>query len=154
MLAFHAYPSTVQTFASYDRSQPLACDTVEFDTTTWFDPVQYCFVAKAPCILRATANILWHEPPENAGLTLLFIKNTLPPPGGSTGGEIAGDDVIARGQARNQSCRLSRLLKLDTGDRLWAVPCIDAGGSLTIAYGGDVGYNTVNYFEGMILDLL
>ncbi len=148
MGSFHVYPSAVQSFAPYDRSQPLACDVVEFDTTGGFDPVNHCFVAQHDCIMEFHATILWHAPPQNAFLVLLLTKNTLPPPGGSPGGEVCGDDVVATQPGNtNIACRITRKLALKAGDKVWAVPCINSGGSVTNAVAGN-GANTCNYFEG------
>lgn len=154
--SFHAYPSRVQTFLPYSRMTPLACDKLEWDTTGAFNTSDYCFVAPYDCIVSFYANVLWSNPPNQAALTLLFIKNNLPTaPDGSYGGEIAGNDI---GQVFNPagssggmwSSQISRLLKLCEGDRVWAVPCINCGGKITNAIGGN-GNNTVNYFEGVIL---
>jgi hypothetical protein len=110
-------------------------------------------------IVEFHANILWERPAQDSGLTLLIIKNILPPPDGSIGGEIAGDDSVAYQPSNqnvkyNQSNRITRKIKLDCGDRVWAVPCINGQAYITNSIASPNNYNTVNYFEGIVLELL
>ena len=149
-LTFHAYPSTVLTCAPYDRSHPMPCDTVEFDTTGCFDPLNFCFVAPDSCIVAFRGNAIWQAPVDGAALALLLYKNSLPLPGGASTGEIAGIDATAHQPGSNPiGLILCRTLALVEGDKIWLVPCINSGGPLTSAVNG--GYNTCNYFEGEII---
>lgn len=160
--SFHVYPSARQTFAQYDRSQPLACDTAEFDTTECFNlgatnpdgSKGHCWVAPVACIVEFHTTVLWQVPMNTAFLVLLLTKNTLPVAGGTTGNEMAGDDVVADQPGNtNIANRVTRKMQLAAGDKVWAVPCINSGGPLTNAVAGN-GNNTCNYFEGVVLELL
>jgi len=159
MKCFHAYPSQPQTVQVYARSEPLHCDVVEFDTTLSFipwdvaDKLSGCFLAQRDCIVDFHANVLVAAP-NNPGVIVnaWIMKNLLPPPDGSIGGEIAGDDVCVPSAGGYVSARVSRKLKLIAGDRVWAVPGINCGGTVLGATGGMNGGNTVNYFEGTILE--
>lgn len=156
---FHAFPSMPQSFVAYDRSTPLACDTIEFDTTGCFNvgPTNpdgspgHCFVANAYMIVDFRAQVLWSNPTNTADLTLLITKNVLPPPGGEKGGEIGGTDVFATPGAGVYSSQVFRILQLFPGDKVWCVPCINCAGQLTPAMGGLNGTNNCNYFEGTIV---
>lgn len=157
--SFHVYPSKVQSFAAYDRSTPLACDTIEFDTTGCFNvsptnpdgSTGYCFVAAGPCIVQFQAQVLWANPVNTADITLLITKNVLPPPGGQKGGEIAGTDYAVSPGSQVYSGQVFRTLQLVAGDKVWCIPCINSGGTLTTAVGGMNGTNNCNYFEGTIV---
>lgn len=86
-----------------------------------------------------------------------FMKNDLPRPDGSIGGEMCGDDVIVYQKSGsplvNQSCRVFRRMFLISGDRVWCVPGMAGGGQLTNAVAAN-GNNTVNYFEGEVIEVL
>ena len=162
--SFVVYPSTPQTIAAGSRTEPLHCDLVEFDTTGCFIPWvsgHYntgCFLAPVACVVQFHANILFQSPKDGAEASVWFMKNVLPPPDGTVGGEIAGDDVSVSQPANypnvayNISAMVTRLLKLAPGDRVWAVPGLNGGGPLT----GSVGsrHATVNYFQGTVVQVL
>ena len=151
MGVFHAYPSAAQAIAAYSRSIPLQCDTIEINTLTrgYFDTTGHCFVATAPVIMQFYANVLLSAPPRDASINVWFFKNVLPPPDGSSNGEWCGDDVsiYQPSSPGNCSARIQRIMSLQAGDRVWAVPGINCGGALTGAV--SAGVNTVNYFEGI-----
>lgn len=162
--SFHAYPSVAQYIDSppnlYSRSVPLACDTLEWDTTGCFDLINHCFVANVAMIVDFHAMVLWDTPNLGASVNVWLFKNVLPPPDGSTNGEMCGDDVVVfqpggfggtpPGVKMNTTARISRRMKLAAGDKVWAVPGCAGGGQLTNACNG--GENTVNYFEGEIIE--
>lgn len=151
MGVFHVYPSATQAIAAYSRSIPLQCDTIEINTLTrgYFDTTGHCFVATAPVIMQFYANVLLSSPPLGACINVWLFKNVLPPPDGSSNGEWCGDDVSVYQPSSlgNVSARIQRIMSLQTGDRVWAVPGINCGGALTGA--SNAGVNTVNYFEGI-----
>ncbi len=155
-LSFHTYPSVAQYVdgppTPYSRATPLACDTLEWDTTGCFDTVNHCFTATAAMIVRFNAVVLFQTPAVGQQCNVWFMKNVLPPPDGSIGGEICGDDVTVfqPSSAFNVTARISRLIKLNAGDRVWCVPGCNGGGQLTNAVAGN-GYYTCNYFEGEII---
>lgn len=164
--SFHVYPSAPQAVDQapyyYSRSVPLQADTVEFDTITptghgYYDTTNFCYVANVPQIMRFHAHLLFGSPRNGSVMNVWFMKNVLPPPDGSVGGEMCGDDASVYQNpgypCSNQSCRVTRLMKLNAGDRVWCVPGNAGGGNLTGAVAGN-GNNTVNYFEGELLELL
>ena len=164
--SFHAYPNVAQAIDQppnpYSRATPLACDTLEFDTITatgagYFDTASHCYVANVAQIMRFTAHLLWQTPRHGGIMNAWFMKNVLPPPDGSIGGEMCGCDVQVYQPSpyppNNQSCSIERLMKLNPGDRVWCVPGLAGGGQLTNAIAGNSN-NTVNYFEGELLQLL
>jgi hypothetical protein len=157
---FRYYPSVAQTIAPSTAAVPLACDTMVHDTTSTygtFDITDHSFTCLIASVWEFHVNFLWDAPPNGAWLTSLFIKNTLPPPDGSRGGEISGTDRTCYQpsfggppQLFNQSAENTVQIMLNPGDKIWAVPVIDCGGSLTNAVGGN-GNNTCNYFEGKMI---
>ena len=159
--AFSVFPSQPQTVVSYSRCEPLHCDMVEFDTSGCFVPWvegNYrtgCFVAPVPCIVEFHANILFGSPPNGAEQAVWFMKNVLPTVIGEIGGEHGGDDVPVcqpANVAYNVSTRLTRMLKLAAGDRVWCVPGINTGAALTGAKNS--GQLIVNYFQGKVIKVL
>jgi hypothetical protein len=166
MPAFHVYPSSAQAVDQapnlYSRSIPLQANVVEFDTINgtgkgYYDPANFCYVALVPQIMRFHAHLLFQTPRDGGIMNVWFMKNTLPPPDGSVGGEMCGDDAAVYQKAgygaNNQSCRVTRLMRLNAGDRVWCVPGFAGGGALTNSVAGN-GNNTVNYFEGDLIELL
>lgn len=164
MKSFHVYPSVAQYVDGapnpYSRAVPLACDTLEWDTTGCFDVINHCFVANADMIVSFHAMVLFVVPNLGSGINVWLMKNTLPAPDGSNTGEMCGDDVVVfqpggfngtpAGVKLNTTARISRLMKLNCSDKVWAVPGCAGGGQLANACNG--GANTVNYFEGIILE--
>lgn len=142
--SFHAYPSRVLSYLPYDRRIPLACDTLEWDTTGLFDIRNHCFVPD-----------VWQAPPLGAQIATLFFRGVLPTVIGATDGEDEGNDINAyQSGSQNIGDFASRTMKLAAGEKVWCVPCIACGGTLTNALGGASGFNTVNWFEGEILECL
>lgn len=156
MTSFHVYPSGAgKHYNAYDHSQPLACDTAEFDFTGAFDFVNHCFVAPCDCVVKFYAQILWDKPISGAAVTLLFMKNVLGTAAGGVGGENSGiDDIVYQSVVPLvKSVQNSRIMSLLAGDKVWAVPVVGASGgaSLTGAATGSPPVNTCNYFEGEII---
>lgn len=152
MGSFHAYPSAPQHIAPYSRAVPLQADVLEVSTLTkgHYDVVNHCFVADQAVMMQFHANFLFATPPSGSEISAWLYKNVLPPPDGSSTGEAAGDDVVVYqppGVTYNVSSRVTKILSLQPGDRVWAVPGINGGGNLTGAVSGT--YDTVNYFEGV-----
>ena len=156
-LSFHAYPSVAQYINAppnpYSRATPLACDVLEWDTTGCFDTTNHCFVANAAMIVRFNAVVLFIIPVVGQQINVWFMKNTLPPPDGSIGGEMGGDDmtVFQSPSANfNLTTRITRQMQLAAGDKVWCVPGCNGGGQLANAVAAN-GNNTCNYFEGEII---
>lgn len=156
-LSFHAYPSVAQYVDGppnpYSRATPLSCDMLEWDTTGCFDTVNFCFTANAAMVVRFHGTVLFLSPNIGAQANVWFMKNILPPPDGSVGGEMCGDDVTVYQPAPtlyNLTARTTRLMKLDIGDRIWCVPGCNGGAQLANAVAVN-GNNTCNYFEGEII---
>lgn len=156
MGSLRVYPSAPQTFQSYDRSQPLACDTYDPNVpntcaAVYWDTGQHCLVAVAACRVRFSVNLLWRTPGDGWWLGNLIMVNQLGTSNGLPGGEYAGTDLVVR-QA-SPPCHVSSppceaIIDLKPGDRVWAVPCaIQAPpATLTNASAGN-GNVTVNYVE-------
>jgi hypothetical protein len=143
----------VQTFYLYDRSQPLACDTHALTSTLvncHWDTVQYCLIADNACRVQFHVNLLWLVAPAGSAYACLIMLNQLGTPVGGIGGEIAGTDRTQYNAGANfpQSGQVTRILDLNPGDKVWAVPCLAAGPTnpLTNAVASN-GNNTVNYVE-------
>jgi hypothetical protein len=153
MLSFRAWCSTAQAFAQYDRSVPLHCDTVSWDTTGGYNVTDFSFTAPYACTIQLYANILWQFPADKANTSLLFFKNTLPPPGGSNTGEVSGEDRVmfqpyaSNGAFYNLSNELQDIFQLQAGDKIWCVPCTNSTGQ-TLA---QTNSGHINYFQGVIL---
>lgn len=163
--SFHVYPSGAQAIDQppnqYSRATPLACDTIEYNTIPasvgTFDTAQHCYIATVAQVVRFHAHLLWQNPRSGGIMNCWFMKNTLPPPDGSVGGEMCGCDTEVYQNPsyapNNQSCNVTRQMQLAAGDKVWCVPGFAGGGQLTNAVAAN-GNNTVNYFEGEVLEVL
>lgn len=156
MGSMRVYPSAVQTFQSYRRDIPLACDLYDSHApntcaAVYWDTTNHCLVAVAPVRVRFTVNLLWDKPSDGWFLGSLIMKNQLGTAGGAPGGEYAGADLVVHQTTppcNVSSPMVSALIDLVAGDRVWAVPCaIQAPpATLTNAMAGN-GNVTVNYVE-------
>jgi hypothetical protein len=155
--SFHAKCSATQVIMSYSRAEPLHCDQIEWDDTGCFVPWDAAkgpqnsgfFQANRDMVVEFHLNVLFCQPPNGYWVACWLMKNVLPPPDGSMGGECAGFDVSVYNpngsSSNNVSAALTRKLLLTAGDKIWPVPGMAFGGTTA-------GVSTaVNYFEGKIL---
>jgi hypothetical protein len=151
MKSFKAYPSGIGAhYPCYARSIPLKCDKVEWDDFGTFDTVNFCFVAPEAMTMEFYANLQWKNPPTGSVVKVLFMKNQLGTLQGAAGGEFGGTNFpVYNPNSDNPSVTCTQVIKLNAGDKVWAVPCaVNSGGLyLTQASAGN-GQVTVNYFIG------
>lgn len=159
--AFHAYPTTLPTYACYAR-EPMRADVCEFNSGE-FDAAagRWCAQPEEPSIWDLYGVSCWDQPPPGGWLACwMFIQ----PGSGATWQETSGYDKVCSQndpypRSPNGSATARRLLLRPTDSVRYHVghACAPSLG-LTSAVGtyptGGPGRNTINYFEGHQLPTL
>lgn len=151
MKSFKAYPSGAGAhYPVYARSIPLKCDTLEWDDFSSFDTTNFCFVAPYPMTMEFYVNLQWSNPPTGSCMKALVMLNQLGTLAGNPGGEFGGVNVpVYNPGGENLSTDFLQIKQLNTGDKVWAVPCAVNSGGLNLTQSlASTGYITVNYFTG------
>jgi len=158
--SFHTHPLLPQSFSGPYCTPPgnranniINMDTVDWDTTGRFDPVNHLYISDACRIVEFHLNLLWCSPPAslpNVSITgLIYVYRF------STGlwVEAAGADHACVPTANTpQGCYLTRKIKLASGDMVRAHA--DHGFAYPFSISGSVnnGETTCCYFEGHELE--
>lgn len=156
--SLHAFANDAQVMQQYSRNEPLHAGNVEHNSIPAgvgvYDTNTYRYTAQVAQRVRATANVLHDKPAMGGSINVWIMKNQLPTVVGQVGGEIAGDDVVVyQPNAQNATARVDRIITLQPGEWICAVPGASGGGKLTNGVAGN-GNNTVNYFEVEVLEIM